>query len=407
MIKLTRLFQPRTVAPRSTQAADKIKLSDFPYTWEQSRDHIIVRSFVAGYQIIEKEIAPLLVDELANFLVDTWRQDKTHELEEFSTPKEHRFYNIMMSEDEAIKSLNYGYWMYLAAWWGPGHPDLTTIRNEMSDVWGVEFPTDAIFYPPDISHRDQKKLYAGINLSLEREGSGLSGGRATSRPRAASHAEASTQPEETSQAQLLSQSVNHPLETQMRTRQQEIVDAIEKNPVGSVLGKFAASLNPTCRNAAALPNARDVGKLQNNVTIIRKELQDTMETVAFLEESLESLQDTHNATQASLEQVQFKVNDLESDLEYVQKNNHQLDNQNIQLTERLDKLQGDLKRANKHASDLEVKLSKADDRMDALEAKLEAANERAKKGIEMSAFNHALIEQRFGEDTAEEDDGEI
>ncbi|KIL86091.1 hypothetical protein FAVG1_10485 [Fusarium avenaceum] len=399
--------QPRTAAPRSTQAADKIKLSDFSYVLEHPWEGDIIDCLVAGYQVIEKEIAPLLVDELANFLVDTWRQDQNHGLRTFSTPKEHRFYDIMTSEDEAIKSLNYGYWMYLAAWWGPGHPDLTTIRNEMSDVWGVEFPTDALFYPPDISHRDQKKLYAGINLSLDREGSGLSGGRATSRPRAASHAEASTQPEETSQAQDLSQSVSHPLETQMRNRQQEIVDAIEKNPVGSVLGKFAASLNPTCRNAAALPNARDVGRLQTNLEVARKELQDTKGTVAFLEESLESLQDTHHATQASLEQVQFRVNDLESDLEHVQKNNHQLDNQNTQLTERLDKLQGDLKRANKHAGDLEAKLSKADDRMDAFEAKLEAANERAKKGIEMSAFNHALIEQRLNENSAEEEDGEI
>jgi chromosome segregation ATPase len=187
----------------------------------------------------------------------------------------------------------------------------------------------------------------------------------------------------------------------MRTRQQEIVDAIEKNPVGSVLGKFAASLNPTCRNA------RDVGRLQTNLAVTRKELQNSKNTVATLEESLESLQNAHHATQVSLGQMDFKVNDLKSDMEHVQQNNHRLESQNVQLTERLDKLQGDLKRANKYASDLEGKLDKADDRMDILERKLEEANERAKKAIEMSAFNHALIEKRFKEETPEEDDGEI
>jgi predicted nucleic acid-binding Zn-ribbon protein len=387
--------------PRPHEAADNIKVSDFPYNEGYTSECSIVDCLVSGFQIVEKNLAPLLVDELANFLVDTWRQDQNHGLVEFSTPKEHRFYEIMTSEDEAIKSLNYGYWMYLAAWWGPGHPDLRTIRNDMSDVWGVQFPTDAIFYPPGISDKAQKQLYAGIHPTLEREGSGLPGRRATSRPRAASRAEASTQPEETSQAQVLSQSISQPLETQMRTRQQEIVDAIEKNPVGSVLGKFAASLNPTCRNA------RDVGRLQTNLAVTRKELQNSKNTVATLEESLESLQNAHHATQVSLGQMDFKVNDLKSDMEHVQQNNHRLESQNVQLTERLDKLQGDLKRANKYASDLEGKLDKADDRMDILERKLEEANERAKKAIEMSAFNHALIEKRFKEETPEEDDGEI
>lgn len=399
VIKLTRLFQPRTAWPRSHQDADRIKVSDFPYNWP--RESTVIDSLTAAFQIVEKEIAPLLADELANFVIVNLRDELRQGFDKVSTPRDHRFYDVLASEDRVTKGLNYAFWFYMAAWWGPGHPDLGAIRNDMSALWGVEFPTDAIFYPSKISDKNQKKLYAGINLSLEPEGPGLPKGRTISRPRAASHAEASTQPEATSQAQVLSRSVIQPTDIQMKARQREIVDAIENNPVGSVLGKFAASLNPTCRNA------RDVGRLQTNLEVTRKELQDAKGTVAFLEESLESLQDTHHATQASLEQVQFKVNDLESDLEHVQKNNHQLDNQNTQLTERLDKLQGDLKRANKHANDLEVKLSKADDRMDALEAKLEAANERAKKGIEMSAFNHALIEPLLNENSAEEEDGEI
>jgi hypothetical protein len=380
-------------------------VSDFLRVWERPGDDIIIDSLVSGFQIIEKNMAPLLVDELAKFIVDAWREEQTSGAEQPLSPKRHRFYDIITGEDEATKSLNFAYWFYMAAWWGPGHPDLEAIRKEMSALWGVEFPTDAILYPPDMSDKIQKRLYAGIGLTLEHEGSSLPGGRPTPRPRAPSRLNDSTQPQATSQAQVLSRSISQPLETQMKARQQEIVNAIENNPVGSVLGKFVPNIPKFLKSAAS---AHDInfGKLKSDLTTTRKELQQSKNKVAILEVNLGSLQDTQHATQDTLQQVQKKAEDLESGLERVQKDNKQLEDQNTQLTGRVDKLEGDLNRVRKYASDLEGKLSKADERMDVFEKKLEESNERAKKAIEMSAFNHALIETRVKEETTEEDDDE-
>jgi predicted nuclease with TOPRIM domain len=406
VIKLTRLFQPRIAEPRPPKAGDKIKMSDFPRNYNHSDEETVIKTLVTGFQIIEKGMAPLLIDELAKFVVDTWKEDQRRGSERPSTPKEHRFYDIITSEDKTTRSLNYAYWFYLAAWYGPGHPDLKTILNHISVLWGVDFPTDAMFYPPDISDKAQKKLFAGIDLTLEHEGSGLPGGRPTPRPRAPSHLDDSTQPPAASKAQYLFESISQPRDAQMKARQKEIVNAIENNPVGSVLGKLVPNINPKFLKSTAAANDSNFGKLKSDLATTRKELQQSKNEVAILEKNLDSLQDAHHTTQGTLQQVQEKAEDLESGLERVQKNNKQLENQNTQLTERVDKLGGDLNRARKYVSDLEGKLSKAEDRMDSLETKLEEVNERAKKAIEMSAFNHALIEERIKEETHDEDNDE-
>ncbi|SPJ73517.1 uncharacterized protein FTOL_03247 [Fusarium torulosum] len=394
---LTSSIQPRTVEPRPPKATDKIKVSDFQRDWKL-RDGVIVDSFVAGFQVIENNIAPLLVDELVKFLVDTWREDQRDGSEKSLTPKEHRLYNTLTSKDEATKSLNYAYWYYLAAWYGPGHPDLKTIRNDISAVWGVDFPTDAMFYPHGISDKHQKRLYAGIGLVFESEASGSPGGHPTPRPRAPSGLESSVQ-QPAPKAQAPFRPAIQTRDTQVEARQQEIVNAIENNPVGSVLGKFVPNINPKFLKSTASANENNLKKLKSELSATRRELEQSNTKVAILEENLDSLQDTHHATQQ-------KVEGLENGLERVQKDNKQLQNQNTQLAERLDKVEGNLNRSKKYASDLEGKLDKADDRMDALENKLEEANERAKKAIEMSAFNHALIEERIKEEIHDEDDDE-
>lgn len=59
------------------------------------------------------------------------------------------------------KQLGYPDWFFMAAWLGPGHPFLESIRKDMSDVWGVEFPTDAIIYPAILNRETEERLFNG------------------------------------------------------------------------------------------------------------------------------------------------------------------------------------------------------------------------------------------------------
>ncbi|KAF4487901.1 hypothetical protein FAGAP_11235 [Fusarium agapanthi] len=59
------------------------------------------------------------------------------------------------------KQLGYSDWFFMAVWLGPEHPFLESIRKDMSDLWGVQFPTDAIIYPKFIPIETQMSLFYG------------------------------------------------------------------------------------------------------------------------------------------------------------------------------------------------------------------------------------------------------
>ncbi|KAM0198407.1 hypothetical protein ACHAPI_003930 [Fusarium lateritium] len=319
--------------------------------------------------MIENHVAPLLADELLKLLVDSWLEDQRHGFEKMNTPKTHRFYAILTSEERSNKSLNYGFWFYLAAWWGPGHPDLKPIRDDMSALWGIDFPTDAIFYPTDVSAKDQKRLYAGIQVGPE-PGTSSSPEK---RPAASPRRLASSQPQAATKAQVPARPASQTRDTEIATRQQQIMDAIENDTVGSVLGKFAANLNPTFRNAGASANDSGIAKLKAELAAAQKELEESKDKITVLEGGLQSLEKAHEFTETTQK------------------------TQTSQLTQRVDRQEENLKRANKYANDLERKLSKADDRMDSLEAKLAEADERAKKAVEMCAFFMSIFSKPGGE----------
>ncbi|KAM0211875.1 hypothetical protein ACHAQD_007511 [Fusarium lateritium] len=359
-------IQPRRVETLPPKAADKIKTCLFPCETQayDSKEQTVIRSFVAGFQVIEDHVAPLLADELLKLLVDSWLEDQRHGFDQTTAPKEHHFHSILTSEDRSIKSLNFGYWFYLATWWGPGHPGLEAIRKDMSALWSVEFPTDAMFYPPGISHKDQKRLYAGIHVGPE---------PAASRPTASPRRSASSQPQAATKAQVPARPASQTRDTEIATRQQQIMDAIENDTVGSVLGRFAANLNPTFRNAGASANDSGVAKLKTGLAAAQKELEESKDKITVLERSLQSLEKAHEFTETTQK------------------------TQTIQLTQRVNQQEENLKRANKYTNDLERKLSKADDRMDILEAKLAEADERAKKAVEMCAFLMSIFSKPGGE----------
>ncbi|KAI8682046.1 hypothetical protein NCS55_00458900 [Fusarium keratoplasticum] len=100
----------------------------------------------------------LLAIELAEFLPKAWEQSLFSKVK---SPEEHEFYRKMRGTARNQKELYYPYWFFLAAVWGPSHPSLTKIRNDMAALWGVEFPKTYIHYPYGILVERQKALFHG------------------------------------------------------------------------------------------------------------------------------------------------------------------------------------------------------------------------------------------------------
>ncbi|KAF5660253.1 hypothetical protein FCIRC_12193 [Fusarium circinatum] len=59
------------------------------------------------------------------------------------------------------KQLAYSDWFFMAVWLGPEHPFLEDIRKDMSDHWGVEFPTDEMIYPMIPNRETEERLFNG------------------------------------------------------------------------------------------------------------------------------------------------------------------------------------------------------------------------------------------------------
>ncbi|KAF5009728.1 hypothetical protein FDECE_4074 [Fusarium decemcellulare] len=107
----------------------------------------------------------VLAMELAGFLPKAWKE--TSSSENMDSPTRHSFYKKLSGLDGHEKTLYYPYWFFLAVCWGPGHPDLSTVRKDMSTLWKVEFPTDKIFYPGKESIELQQSRFAGTRPDIK------------------------------------------------------------------------------------------------------------------------------------------------------------------------------------------------------------------------------------------------
>ncbi|WAO87243.1 Hypothetical protein NCS54_00454700 [Fusarium falciforme] len=122
--------------------------------YNQSRAHHITFTF----NCVKHNMDKLLAIELAEFLPKAWEQSLFSKVK---SPEEHEFYQKMRGTARNQKELYYPYWFFLAVVWGPGHPSLTKIRNDMAALWGVEFPKIYIHYPYGILVERQKALFHG------------------------------------------------------------------------------------------------------------------------------------------------------------------------------------------------------------------------------------------------------
>ncbi|KAM5347230.1 hypothetical protein ACJ41O_010235 [Fusarium nematophilum] len=141
-------------------ASVSLYLSDFFVEYASIADNISARELVSAFHAVEPYMVPALAHQLVEFLKRTWR--------EISARKGchgvlyDMFYTLKGTRGRD-KLLYFPYWFYLATQWGPNDPDLDPIREDMSALWGVEFPAEEIFYPRDIPVTLEQGFFYGIN----------------------------------------------------------------------------------------------------------------------------------------------------------------------------------------------------------------------------------------------------
>jgi len=155
-------------APNMSQERDFIKLTnapakvpmhqrDLPFV---NNDECLRESIIAAFKEVEQTMPLDLAVKLKQAVVQTLGTTSTAGY--ITKTKVSALMPYQRLAGHGIqKQLGYPDWFFMAAWLGPGHPFLESIRKDMSDVWGVEFPTDAIIYPAILNRETEERLFNG------------------------------------------------------------------------------------------------------------------------------------------------------------------------------------------------------------------------------------------------------
>ncbi|VTT74425.1 unnamed protein product [Fusarium fujikuroi] len=156
-------------APNMLQDRDFIKLTNAPAKVPMhQRDLPCVRkaarlgeSIIAAFKEVEQTMPFGLAVKLKETVIQTLGITSTMGCISKAKVSTLMPYQRLAGKHGIKKQLGYPDWFFMAAWLGPGHPFLESIRKDISDVWGVEFPTDAIIYPAILNRETEERLFNG------------------------------------------------------------------------------------------------------------------------------------------------------------------------------------------------------------------------------------------------------
>ncbi|EWG55090.1 hypothetical protein FVEG_13140 [Fusarium verticillioides 7600] len=133
-------------------------LSDLPY---EPTTVCLSKSIIAAFKEVQQTMPLDLALRLKQAVMQTMKT--TPNMGSISKTKVSSMmpYQRLAGEHGIEKQVGYPDWFFMAAWLGPGHPFLEDIRKDMSDVWGVEFPTDEIIYPMIMNRETEVRLFNG------------------------------------------------------------------------------------------------------------------------------------------------------------------------------------------------------------------------------------------------------
>ncbi|KAF5710706.1 hypothetical protein FMUND_9350 [Fusarium mundagurra] len=161
-------FRPHDGSTRA-QERDFVKLSNAPMSILMNQHdvpavHMAERlsdSIVAAFMEVEQTMPLDLALRLKQAVMQTMKTTSTLGCISKTKVSAMMPYQRLAGTHGIKKQLCYPDWFFMAVWLGPGHPFLESIRKDMSDVWGIEFPTDEIIYPIIINRETEERLFNG------------------------------------------------------------------------------------------------------------------------------------------------------------------------------------------------------------------------------------------------------
>ncbi|KAG4271301.1 hypothetical protein FPRO04_11063 [Fusarium proliferatum] len=161
-------FRPHDGTTRA-QDRDFIKLTNAPAKVPMHHRDLpclnkaarLVESIVAAFKEVEQTMPLDLAVKLKQAVVQTLGITSTAGCISKTKVSTLMPYQRLAGNHGIKKHLGYPDWFFMAAWLGPGHPFLDSIRKDMSDVWGVDFPTEAIIYPAILNRETEERLFNG------------------------------------------------------------------------------------------------------------------------------------------------------------------------------------------------------------------------------------------------------
>ncbi|CVL11873.1 hypothetical protein FPRO06_07889 [Fusarium proliferatum] len=148
---------------RLSDAPPKTQLHhhDFSTVSRPRHDERLIDDIIAAFNEVAKTMTHDLAVILKRAVLETWKDSSTRGPVRKAKMVTKWPYQMLTGTYWYRKLLYYPHWFFMAAWLGPGHPYLQSIRKDMSDLWGVEFPTDAIIYPKFVPIETQMSLFYG------------------------------------------------------------------------------------------------------------------------------------------------------------------------------------------------------------------------------------------------------
>ncbi|KAG5744346.1 hypothetical protein H9Q70_012950 [Fusarium xylarioides] len=163
---------------RPHDGSERVQERDFVRLWKLTPKYIIYRShfspahvtrhaeslfetLTAAFNGVEQDMALDLPLKLRKAVAKLWERTSTREVIDKAQVSTLMPYQRLAGIHGIQKQLGYSDWFFMAAWLGPGHPFLESIRKDMSDLWGVPFPTDSITYPKVVPIETQMSLFYG------------------------------------------------------------------------------------------------------------------------------------------------------------------------------------------------------------------------------------------------------
>ncbi|KAH6976268.1 hypothetical protein BKA56DRAFT_618194 [Ilyonectria sp. MPI-CAGE-AT-0026] len=152
---------PLAVLPQPTvRQRGELAMENWDLSTASEPERARAQGLVDAFNAIKGDMSGVWREELAAFVHDcTWQRLA-------SNPSSLESYKKLKGNAGRQKQLYFPYWFGVATYFPPSHATLQPIREELSQLWGVNLPFDRIYYPR-VDAKKESACFQGNIPTLE------------------------------------------------------------------------------------------------------------------------------------------------------------------------------------------------------------------------------------------------